>query len=78
MVCMYVSDFAWLKFYVKSTFYWLCICVQEDYNVSLYSAHLEALYKGLLVHLDDPEARIQDAVLGKEDQLFFVSYVCSD
>ena len=32
--------------------------------MSLYSAHLEALYKGLLIHLDDPEARIQEAVLG--------------
>ena len=40
---------------------------QENYNVSLYSAHLEALYKGLLIHLDDPETRIQEAVLGNSD-----------
>ena len=35
--------------------------------MSLYSAHLEALYKGLLIHLDDPETRIQEAVLGNSD-----------
>ena len=40
-------------------------CFEDDYNVGLYRAHLEAIYKGLLVHLDDPEPRIQEAVLGK-------------
>ena len=40
-------------------------CFENDYNVGLYRAHLEAIYKGLLVHLDDPEPRIQEAVLGK-------------
>ena len=39
-------------------------CFGEDYEASLYRAHLEAIYKGLLVHLDDPDSRIQEAVLG--------------
>ena len=39
-------------------------CFQKDYKVDLYRAHLEAIYKGLLIHLDDPDTRIQDAVLG--------------
>ena len=38
---------------------------QDNYDVGLYSAHLEQIYKGLLVHLDDPEQRIQEAVLGE-------------
>ena len=42
-------------------------CFREDYEVGLYRAHLEALYKGLLVHLDDPEAKIQEAVLSEFD-----------
>lgn len=39
-------------------------CFQDDYQVALYRAHLEAMYKGLLIHLDDPDSRIQDAMLG--------------
>ena len=39
-------------------------CFQDDYQVALYRAHLEAMYKGLLIHLDDPDPRIQDAMLG--------------
>jgi dynein assembly factor 5 len=38
-------------------------CFGAGYNVSLYRAHLEAIYQGLLVHLDDPDASIQEAVL---------------
>ncbi|CAL1545836.1 unnamed protein product [Lymnaea stagnalis] len=38
-------------------------CFQGGYDVGLYRAHLEAIYKGLLVHLDDPESTIQEAVL---------------
>ncbi len=40
-------------------------CFKDGYEVGLYRAHLEAIYQGLLVHLDDPEKRIQDAVYGK-------------
>uniref|UniRef100_S4RX24 Dynein axonemal assembly factor 5 n=1 Tax=Petromyzon marinus TaxID=7757 RepID=S4RX24_PETMA len=38
-------------------------CVGGDYDRGLYRAHLEFLYRGLLVHLDDPDAGIQAAVL---------------
>ena len=50
---------------VAATFQSYFACFQNDYNVGLYKAHLEAIYRGLLVHLDDPEPRIQEAVLGK-------------
>lgn len=30
-----------------------------DYDYALYRAHTEALFKGLLVHLDDPSSDIQ-------------------
>ncbi|XP_033749456.1 dynein assembly factor 5, axonemal-like [Pecten maximus] len=33
------------------------------YDAAMYKAHVEAIYKGLLVHLDDPDARIQKAIL---------------
>ena len=36
---------------------------RADYAVSLWRAHYEAIYRGLLVHLDDPERRIQEEVL---------------
>jgi dynein assembly factor 5 len=38
-------------------------CFGEQYNVALYRAHLEAIYAGLLIHLDDPDSGIQTAVL---------------
>ena len=31
----------------------------SDYDRDLYKLHLEAMFKGLLVHLDDPSASIQ-------------------
>ena len=40
-------------------------CFMNGYDVNLYRAHLEALYRGLLVHMDDPDTPIQEAVLGK-------------
>ena len=36
----------------------------HDYQPGLYRAHYEAIYRGLLIHLDDPERSIQEAVLG--------------
>ena len=39
-------------------------CFKDGYDACLYKAHLEALYTGLLVHLDDPDRNIQEAVLG--------------
>lgn len=38
-------------------------CFQGSYDVQLYRAHLEAIYRGLLLHLDDPQEKIQEAVL---------------
>ncbi|XP_074630792.1 dynein axonemal assembly factor 5-like [Acropora palmata] len=35
----------------------------SDYDTELYKLHLEAMFKGLLVHLDDPSSSIQEAVL---------------
>ena len=34
-----------------STFFSL---IPEDYDKEFYKAHLQALYRGLLIHLDDP------------------------
>ncbi|XP_045066863.1 dynein axonemal assembly factor 5-like [Coregonus clupeaformis] len=35
----------------------------KDYNSQLYSQHLEVLFQQLLLHLDDPNSRVQDTVL---------------
>lgn len=34
-----------------------------NYDNDLYKFHLEAMFKGLLVHLDDPSSHIQEGVL---------------
>lgn len=52
-----------IRIMVTRTFLAYFDCFQDKYDRSLYSAHLEAIYKGLLVHLDDPEQQIQEAVL---------------
>lgn len=38
-------------------------CFAGAYDAALYRCHLEAIYRGLLLHLDDPESAIQKAVL---------------
>nr|KAG5713594.1 hypothetical protein BaRGS_024642 [Batillaria attramentaria] len=50
---------------VSCTFLAYFDCFQDKYDRDLYGAHLEAIYKGLLVHLDDPEQKIQEAVLSE-------------
>jgi len=40
-------------------------CFSGDYDVAMYCAHLDAIYHGLLVHLDDQNPAIQLSVLGK-------------
>lgn len=50
---------------VSKTFLAYFDCFENGYDVTLYRAHLEAIYKGLLVHLDDPEQKIQEAILGE-------------
>ncbi|XP_033908011.2 dynein axonemal assembly factor 5-like [Acipenser ruthenus] len=37
-------------------------CVCEDYDRTTFRSHLEFLYRGLLVHLDDPDSSIQTAM----------------
>ena len=43
---------------------WLA-CIQNDSGKSYYQSNLQFLYRELLVYLDDPEAAVQDAVLGR-------------
>ncbi|XP_075035743.1 dynein axonemal assembly factor 5 [Mixophyes fleayi] len=38
-------------------------CVDDQYERTTYKGHLEFLYRGLLVHLDDPDSSIQTTVL---------------
>lgn len=40
-------------------------CFRDNYDVILYQAHIEAIYSGLLIHLDDSNSSIQQAVYGK-------------
>jgi len=54
-----------IRLTVSKTFMAYLDCFQQSYDVQLYRAHLEAMYKGLLVHLDDPDVRIQEAILSK-------------
>ncbi|XP_062515941.1 dynein axonemal assembly factor 5-like [Corticium candelabrum] len=39
-------------------------CFPKEYDRGLYRAHMEAIYRGMLIHLDDPSEEIQDAMLG--------------
>eukprot|EP01135_Chromosphaera_perkinsii_P010340 Nk52_evm12s2118 gene=Nk52_evmTU12s2118 len=48
---------------ITKTFYAYLDCLPTPYDKVLYSAHLTAMSRGLLVHLDDPESHIQEAVL---------------
>ncbi|XP_063284965.1 dynein axonemal assembly factor 5 [Pelobates fuscus] len=38
-------------------------CINNDYDSSTFKGHLEFLYRGLLIHLDDPDNCIQSTVL---------------
>ena len=60
---------------VAKTFVTFFSCFPEEYDRRLYKAHLETLYTGLLVHLDDPDQTIQEAVLGKYSPLFQIFYL---
>lgn len=57
---------------VSKTFLAYLDCFEGGYDVGLYRAHLEAIYKGLLVHLDDPDPRIQEAILGKTNLRLYI------
>lgn len=51
-----------LRIAVTNTFSTFFSLIPEDYDKQLYKAHLQALYRGLLIHLDDPNTVIQEAV----------------
>ncbi|KAM9305509.1 dynein axonemal assembly factor 5 [Gastrophryne carolinensis] len=38
-------------------------CINDQYDRTTYRGHLEFLYRGLLVHLDDPDSSLQICVL---------------
>lgn len=42
--------------------YFRCLC--KKFEVATYSGHLEAIFKGLLLHLDDTQEEVQGAILG--------------
>uniref|UniRef100_A0A5F8H8Q7 Dynein axonemal assembly factor 5 n=1 Tax=Monodelphis domestica TaxID=13616 RepID=A0A5F8H8Q7_MONDO len=48
-------------------------CIKNDDEKSYLKSNMQFLYKELLVHLDDPDSTIQDAVLGvlKEGSILF-------
>ncbi|XP_071953209.1 dynein axonemal assembly factor 5-like [Antedon mediterranea] len=48
---------------VAKTFLIYFQCFPVNYDTSLYGAHLQEMYKGLLVHLDDPDPHIQQQLL---------------
>ena len=56
-----------IRIAIAKTFQAYFDCFNDNYDPKLYKAHLEAIYRGLLVHLDDPESQIQDVVLGTVD-----------
>jgi len=49
----------------SSTFAEYMRCFRDNYDVILYRAHIDAIYHGLLVHLDDHDVNIQLSVLGQ-------------
>lgn len=54
-----------------------------DFNVDLYRAHLEDIAKILLIHMDDQNSQIQQAVFGKDASnsgllLITTFFVCLD
>lgn len=53
-----------IRIVVSKTFLAYLECFEGKYKVDQYRLHLESIYKGLLVHLDDPDAKIQNSILG--------------
>ncbi|XP_014783487.1 dynein axonemal assembly factor 5 [Octopus bimaculoides] len=52
-----------IRVVVATTFLAYFDAFSDDYDTDLYKAHLEVMYQGLLLHLDDSEKSIQDAIL---------------
>ena len=47
-------------------------CFHDNYDVVMYRAHIEAIYQGLLVHLDDHQPHIQLSVLGQSQFIIVI------
>ena len=59
-------------YFVALMFVTICLlfqCFPDRYDDSLYRAHVECIYSGLIVHMDDPSTDIQLAVLGMKGSL---------
>lgn len=54
-----------IRIVVATTFLAYFDAFSDDYDANFYKAHLEVMYQGLLLHLDDSEKSIQDAILSK-------------
>ncbi|CAI9739172.1 dynein axonemal assembly factor 5-like [Octopus vulgaris] len=52
-----------IRVVVATTFLAYFDAFSDDYDTDFYKAHLEVMYQGLLLHLDDSEKSIQDAIL---------------
>lgn len=63
-----------IRLTVSKTFLAYLDSFEQAYDVQHYRAHLEAIYKGLLVHLDDPDEKIQEAILGTNKTKICVLY----
>lgn len=55
-------------------------CIDGRYDRTTYKAHLEFLYRGLLVHLDDPDTNLQTTVLDvlKEASIIYPSLLVQE
>ena len=52
-----------IRLVVLKTWHAYAKCISgKKYDTGLYKVHIEAMVKGLLIHLDDPEPPIQEAV----------------
>ncbi|XP_031556171.1 dynein assembly factor 5, axonemal-like [Actinia tenebrosa] len=52
-----------IRIMVTKTFLAFFRAFPADYDRDLYKFHLQSMFKGLLIHLDDPTASIQESVL---------------
>lgn len=48
-------------------------CLKDSDVKSAMETHIEFLYQELLIHLDDPDQNIQNAVLGKTFSCLFLT-----
>ncbi len=46
------------------------LLISKDYDKVLYQAHIQVIYQGLLIHLDDTNQNIQDKTFGNSPFLW--------